>query len=151
MFRKLYMELCGGKELSTSIEHPLRSKERLFLLFDFTHNLKNMFNNFVTRKRYHVPEIANANAQHILGGECLAQFEHINRLYALEEHKPLRIAFTLKKASLNPSNIARTSPQHASSNWFCFILVHILSVCICISHLAQARMNDFGFPISNFF
>ena len=83
------MDLCGDKELPTSIEHPLRSKERLFLLFDFTHNLKNIFNNFVTRKRYHVPEIANA--QLILGGKCLAQFEHINRLYALEEHKPLRM------------------------------------------------------------
>ena len=54
--------------------------ERLFLLFDFTHDLKNISNNFVTRKRYRVPEIANANAQHILGGKCLAQFEHINRL-----------------------------------------------------------------------
>ena len=100
------MDLCGGEKLSTSIEHPLGSKEKLFLLFDFTHNLKNIFNNFVTRKRYHVPEIANANAQHILGGKCLAQFKHINCLYVLEEHKPLRIAFTLKKASLNPSNIA---------------------------------------------
>ena len=80
MLRKLYMELCGGKELSTSIKHPSRSKERLFLLFDFTHDLKNISNNFVTTKRYRVPEIANANAQHILGGKCLAQFEHINRL-----------------------------------------------------------------------
>ena len=80
MFRKLHIDLCGGKELSTSIEHPLRSKERLFLLFDFTHNLKNIFNNFVTRKRYHVPKIANANAQHTPKGKCLAQFEHINRL-----------------------------------------------------------------------
>ena len=75
------MDLCYGKELSTSIEHPLRNKERLFLLFDFIHNLKNIFYNFVNRKRYHAPEIANANAQHILGGKRLAQFEHINRLY----------------------------------------------------------------------
>ena len=65
MFRILYMDSCGGEELSTSIEHPLRSKERLFLLFDFTPNLKNIFNNFVTTKRYHVPEIANANTKYI--------------------------------------------------------------------------------------
>ena len=37
--------------------------------------------------------------------DCLADFGHIKRLYALEEHKTLKIAFFLKKASLNPSNI----------------------------------------------
>ena len=109
------MDLCGGNSLSTSIQHPLRSEEKLFLLFDFTHNLKNIFNNFVTRKRYHVLTCNSADAQHMLGEQCIAQFEHVKRLYALEEHKTLKIAFTQKKASLNPSNIARTSPLHASS------------------------------------
>ena len=110
------MDLCGGSKLSTSIEHPWRNKERVFLLFDFTHNMKNIFNNSVTRKRYHLPKIDNTDGQLIFGEQCIAQLEHTKRLYALEEHKPLRIAFTLKKASLNPSNIARTSPQHTLSN-----------------------------------
>ena len=47
--------------------------------------------------------------------KCVAQFSHIKRLYATEEHKPLKVAYSLKKASLNPSNIARTSPHHALS------------------------------------
>ena len=110
------MDLRGGSKLSTSIEHPWRSGKILFLLFDFIHNLKNIFNYFVTRKCYYLPKIDNTDGQLIFGEQCIAQFEHIKRLYALEEHKPLRIACTLKKASLNPSNMARTSSQHALSN-----------------------------------
>ena len=51
----------------------------------------------------------------VLGTSCVAYFSNITHLYALEEDKPLKMAFALKKASLNPSNIARTSPQHALS------------------------------------
>ena len=107
------MELCGGNELSSSVVHPTKPNERLFLLFDFTHNMKNIFNNFINRKVMHIPEISDD--YNIFGGKCIAQFAHIKWLYALEEHKPLKVAHALKKVSLNPSNIARTSPQHALS------------------------------------
>ena len=63
----------------------------------------------------YIPE--TADEQNILGGRCIAKFAHIQRLYAIEEHKPLKVAHSLKKASLNPSNIARTSPQHALSKF----------------------------------
>ena len=95
--------------------HPTKSDERLFLLFDFTHNMKNIFNNFVSRKTMYIPE--TADEQNILGGRYIAKFAHIQRLYAIEEHQPLKVAHSLKKASLNPSNIARTSPQHALSKF----------------------------------
>ena len=107
------MDLCGSNALSSSVPHPTKPEEQLYLLFDFTHNIKNIFNNFVTRKVIYIPE--NADQQNILGGKCIAKFSHISRLYAIEEHKPLKVAHTLNKASLNPSNIARTSPQHALS------------------------------------
>ena len=42
-----------------------------------------------------------------------AKFSHVAHLYVLKEHKSLKIAHNLKKVSLNPSSIARTSPQHA--------------------------------------
>ena len=109
------MDLCGSSSLSSSVSHPTKSDERLFLLFDFTHNMKNIFNNFVSRKTMYIPE--TADEQNILGGRCIAKFAHIQRLYAIEEHKPLKVAHSLKKASLNPSNIARTSPQHALSKF----------------------------------
>jgi len=105
--------MCGG-ELAPSVDHPTRPGEPLFLLFDFTHNLKNIFNNFVNKQRFNLP---TSGFEDILGSACTAMFSHINKLYALEEYKTLKIAFRLKKASLNPSNIARTSPQHALSEY----------------------------------
>ena len=47
----------------------------------------------------------------ILGDFCLAEFSHIKHLYAL------KIAHKLKKNSLNPSSIERTSPLHAFSKY----------------------------------
>ena len=95
LLRKLYMDLCGSSSLSSSVSHPTKSDERLFLLFDFTHNMKNIFNNFVSRKTMYIPE--TADEQNILGGRCIAKFAHIQRLYAIEEHKPLKVAHSLKK------------------------------------------------------
>jgi len=105
------MDLCGG-ELAHSIPHPTKKEERLFLLFDFTHNLKNIFNNFINKPYFRLP---STGYEEILGERCTASFAHIKHLYAIEEAKPLKIAFALKRAALNPSSIARTSPQHAIS------------------------------------
>ena len=45
--------------------------------------------------------------------EISPQFSHIKMIYALEENKTLKVAHKLKKVLLNPSNITRTSSQHA--------------------------------------
>ena len=76
------------------------------------HNMKNIFNNFLNKKVMRPP---TNGYQHLLRDSRDAIFAHIAQLYALEENKSIKIAFNLKKASLNPSNIARTSPQHAIS------------------------------------
>ena len=60
--------------------------------------------------------------KHILGDSCTAKFAHIAGLYALEEDKSLKIACDLKKVSLNPSSIARTSPLHALSK--CYVILY---------------------------
>ena len=117
------MELCRSKSLSSSVTHPTKPNERLFLLFDFTHNMKNIFNNFVSRKMMHLPEIPGDDS--VFEEKCVAQFSHIKRLYAIEEHKPLKVAYSLKKASLNPSNIARTSPHHALSKFIIIFYFYI--------------------------
>ena len=44
--------------------------------------------------------------------DCVAQFSHIKRLYALEESKTLKVAFALTKVLLNPSSLSRISPLH---------------------------------------
>ena len=69
------MDLCEGKTLSTSITHATKQNEHLFLLFEVTHNMKNIFNNFLSRKIMYIPLIADDEL--ILGGKCLAQFAHI--------------------------------------------------------------------------
>jgi len=105
----MFIDLCGGR-LANSIEHPTRAGERLFLLFDFTHNIKNIYNNFVNKHRFNVP---TTGFEEVLGKTCNPMFSHIKQLYALEEGKTLKIAHALKKVSLNPSSIARTCPLHA--------------------------------------
>ena len=120
----MFVDLCGGK-LSHSIEHPTRTGERLFLLFNFTHNFKNIFNNFVNKGRMH---LTTTGYEDKLGETCTALFAHIKRFYAIEEDKVLKIACALKKASLNPSSIARTSPQHALSKCSKYIFTQLLQL-----------------------
>ena len=67
LFRKLYKKFCGSNNLTSSVAHPTKPNEILFLLFDFTHNMKNIFNNFVSRKVMHIPEIPDNN---VFGGKC---------------------------------------------------------------------------------
>jgi len=74
------MELCGSNNLSSSMSHPTKPNEGLFLLFDFTHNMKNIFNNFVNRNIMHIPKIPNDT---VFGRKRVAQFSHIKRLYAI--------------------------------------------------------------------
>ena len=112
VYRKLLIELCGG-ELKPYIQHPFRPDEKLFLIFDFTHNFKTIYNGLLSRNHIKIP---TANFTHILGESCNAPFDHVKQLYAIEEDKPLTGAHALKNVSLNPSNVARTSPQHALCN-----------------------------------
>ena len=39
--------------------------------------------------------------EYILGNKCIAQFAHLKQLYRIEEGKPLKVAHSLKKVSLN--------------------------------------------------
>ena len=65
--------------------------------------------------------------EHVLRESCTAKFAHIARLYALEEEKSLKIACNLKKVSLNPSSIARTSPQHALGKYACIKMTNYIT------------------------
>ena len=67
-----------------------------FFLFDFTHNFKNIYNNFVNKQRMHPPILGH---ERVLGKSCVAEFAHIKHLYALEEGKPIKITHALKKSS----------------------------------------------------
>ena len=78
--RKLYQGLCQGS-LSHCIACPKRKDEYLYLPIDFTHCLKNIFNNFLNKNRMHLP---STGYEAILGVFCVAEFSHIKRLYVKE-------------------------------------------------------------------
>ena len=83
--RKMFIDLYG-RNLHPYIPHPIRNEELLFLIFNFTQNLKNIFNKFFSKGRTHIP---TSGFEIILGSSCLGLFSHITQLYALEEHKTL--------------------------------------------------------------
>ena len=110
----MYLHLCNG-HLKPSIIHPTQPEEKLFLLFDATHN----FNNFNSRERFNIP---TTSFEDVIGQCCIPSFTHIKHLYALEEHKTLKVAYALKKQSLNTNGISRTSPHHALGMYDSFML-----------------------------
>ena len=65
----------------------------------------NIFNNFLNKQKFNIPTNGHEN--------CFPSFSHLRHVYALEESKVLKIAHVLKKSSLNPSSIAKTSSHHA--------------------------------------
>ena len=103
----MYLDLCQ-ENLRHSIPHPTKPDELLFLLFDTTHNFKNIFNKFLNKQKFNIPTNGHEN---LIGSSCFPSFSHLR--HALEESKVLKIAHVLKKSFFNPSSIARTSPHHA--------------------------------------
>ena len=70
----------------------------------------NIFNDFLNKQKFNIPANGHEN---LIGSSCFPSFSHLRHVYTLEESKVLKIAHVLNKPSLNPSSIARTSPNHA--------------------------------------
>lgn len=122
VFRSFYHLLCPDKILTPTIDHPIVSNEKLHLLFDPTHNLKNIYNNWLSKKTFHFPSSRCADLPEY------AHFQHIIDLFQLEETKKLKIAHSLTKTALMPNNIQKTSPRHALSKLMTIIRVVIVAV-----------------------
>ena len=99
---------CSNSEslLKPFIDNPFSPDRRLYLLFDTTHNLKNIFNNWINRKKFTVP---------MNDSQISPNFSDIVAVYNKERRIPLKIAHKLSKTSLNPNGIAKTSVKHACS------------------------------------
>jgi hypothetical protein len=107
--RKFYTEyLCGGT-LQTKIIDKTTGLP-IFLIFDPVHGLKNMYNNFQSRRAFQCPPMD----KNIPDG-CVADFQHIEDLFYHEENMSLKKAHRLKMAALNPKSIEKTSVQLAVS------------------------------------
>ena len=108
-FRKFF-ELLGNGQLRTWIDHPFIPGEKLFMWFDPTHNLKNLFNIWSSRKRFSLPTCGTEEPNH-----AAADFGHVVALQELEATKTVKVAHSLTSNSLYPSNIQKTSPRFALS------------------------------------
>jgi len=111
IFSAFYQNLCGNN-LTQSIQHPMRENERLFLLFDTTHNMKNVYNNWVSKTTFRMPKV-NADLGDIIPSDAIVSFNHVKRLYEKEETNVIKVAHALKENALHPSNIQKISPKLA--------------------------------------
>ena len=105
--RKFYSDLCGG-ELKPSISHPLLQDEQIFLLFDATHNLKNWYNNHLSRRTFSCPDFKGQR----IGKPSM---DHLHELYEMEKGSPTKVAHKLSKRVLEPNALERVNIMLANA------------------------------------
>ena len=99
-------ELCSGM-LNCYIDNPLKSQNRIFLLFDPVHIFKNFYNNFINKKFFVCPLFEN---------EVLKpNMEHVIDIYKTELGKSVKIAHRLSDKVLHPASIERTNVSLADA------------------------------------
>jgi hypothetical protein len=108
--------LCNG-DLQVSIPHPFKPNSPLFLLFDSTHNVKNVFNNFERRRIFTCPPLPHSVSSSTTEQPTAftANFQHVEDLFVLEKDKPVKAAHKLTKATFNPTSIQKTSVKFAAA------------------------------------
>lgn len=100
--RKFFVTcLCNGN-LSSFVTSRW-TNENMFLIFDPTHNMKNIYNNFQKRRIYECP----AMPRHF--SPLKADFADIEAVYEIESSKPLKIAHRLSQSVIKPKNIEKSS------------------------------------------
>jgi len=105
--RKFFTDyLCNGT-LSTSITDAT-TNQPIFLLFDPVHSIKNVYNNFQSRKVFECPPM-----ERNLPTGCCANFNDITELYKKESTMALKKAHRLTPSSLDPKSIEKTSVRLA--------------------------------------
>ena len=105
--RKFFVDcLCNGN-LQTHIIDPVTGQP-IFLLFDPVHDIKNLYNNFQSRKIFECPTLDRN-----LPNGCVANFKDIVDLHGLEASMSLRKAHRLSPAVLEPKSIEKTSVKLA--------------------------------------
>ena len=105
--RKFFKEfLCNGC-LTDCVQNPLNG-EKIYLFFDPTHIIKNIYNNFLTRKKFELPSWSS-----VVPNAITAKFSDIETVYEKECQMPLRIAHRLTETVLNPKSIEKVNVKLA--------------------------------------
>ena len=107
--RKFYVHELGKGNLPVSVQHPLQATP-LHLLFDSTHNFKNAYNNFQTRKTFKLPPFPGEGEE-----TFFADFSHIEALFQKELGKPVKMAHKLSEKVLHPTSIEKTNVSLADA------------------------------------
>jgi hypothetical protein len=107
--RKFFIDfLCNGS-LETKVIDNITGQP-IFLIFDPVHGLKNIYNNFQSRKVFECPPMP----QNLPDG-CCANFRDIVDLYDLEAAMTLKKAHRVTAKALYPKSIEKTSVKLATS------------------------------------
>ena len=105
--RKFFKDfLCNGA-WKASIPNKY-TDGKIFLIFDPTHIIKNIYNNLVNRRVFEMPCMTP-----ILDTPLTASFADIEKVYNLECQKPLRIAHRLTETVLKPNSIEKVNVKLA--------------------------------------
>lgn len=91
-------------DVNIPCDNPFDPTQKLYLLIDPTHTIKNLYNNFQRRVHFEFPKGFSFTT---------ANFNHVKSLYELESSMSLRMAHKLNKAVLAPTNIQRASAKLA--------------------------------------
>lgn len=126
--RAFYRLLCAG-DLLPEIPHPFNNEKSIFLVFDPTHCVKNVFNNFERKKVFKVPA-----SEPIIDQPCIASYSDIEKLCERERLLPLRIAHKITPSILHPSSIQRSSMKY-------FISVFHESTRDALDFYSNEKMN----------
>ena len=107
--RKFYKDfLCEGR-WKPSIVNPFTGGQ-IFLIFDPTHIIKNVYNNLLTRKLFKLPVLPP-----LVRESLSAKFSDVVAVYDQECDKCLRIAHKLSETVLNPKTIEKVNVKLALS------------------------------------
>jgi hypothetical protein len=104
--RKFFCDFMCNGTLRSNVDDPVTGKP-IYLIFDPVHDIKNVYNNFQSRKRFQCPSMISSHEN--LPNGCIANFHHIVQLFNLEMTMPLKKAHRLSPTVIEPKSIEKTS------------------------------------------
>ena len=106
--RKFYISLLGEGEKKIDIPHPYKNDgSRIFLLYDYVHIFKCIYNNLINKRRLFCPKWN--------GLTVAPDMAHIEQLYKIELGRPAKYAHKLNDKVLHPHPIEKTNVMLADS------------------------------------
>ena len=128
---KFYKLLClkGDDKRSVVFEN---SNNPTFLLFDSTHNFKNIYNNFLNKEHFDIPEFSP-----ICGRALCAEFKDVKDIYQMECKMPLKLAHKLTEKCIAPKPIERSSVKMSAA-------VFHESTCAALLYYKKTDTADFA-------